>query len=452
MQKLAIIGGGSAGYSAAIRARQLGFQVTLIEKDKLGGTCLNRGCIPTKTLLHSSDLFYQIKNLDEIKASDLSFDIEKLFEKKNAVVERLNQGIFMLTKSNEIEYINGEARLISSNSIELDGRQKISADKIILATGSKPAEIPVIGIEHALTSDDVLAKRFEKFQNIVIIGGGVVGIELASFFSDLGSNVTIIELLDRILSPLSMDISKYLSMILRKKGVKFELSSTVHRIQKTEEGFKTVYEKRQTQHSIFSDMVINAAGRMPVGIEGLENTKAVFDKGFVTDENSLTADENIYAVGDCVKGNIQLAHYAAAEGMRAVERLAGIAPPRLKNIPSCVYTTPNAAIVGKSQEECSFETEVGRFNIAASGKALTQGGQNGFIKVIFDKQSQKLIGAEMIAGAASEMAGFIGNLINIGATRDEILASVYPHPSFSEGFIEACQDSVNCSIHTIYRK
>lgn len=452
MQKLIIIGGGPAGYTAAIRARQLDFDVVLIEKDKPGGTCLNRGCIPTKTLLHSSDLFYQISKADEIETDALSLDMKKLFEKKDGIISKLNSGIHSLTQANEIEYFNSLAKLKSSNSVELSDGRIIEGDKIILATGAKPSQIPVEGIEYALTSDDVLEKKFEKYQNVVIIGGGVIGIEFSSFFSDLGCNVTVIEALDSIISIMSRDISKYLSMILRKKGVKFAVKSSVKKIVKTQHGFETVYEERQKEKRVASDLVINATGRVPQNIEGLENTAAKFDRGFLVNEDNLTDDQNIYATGDCVKGNIQLAHYAAAEGMRIVEKLANKITSPLINVPSCIYTTPNAAVVGKSQEECSFESEVGRFNIASSGKSLTQGGQNGFIKVVFDKESQRLIGAEMVCGAASEFVGFISNLINIGATRKDILSSVYPHPSFSEGFIEACQDSINCSIHTIYKK
>ncbi|MFW5779848.1 MAG: dihydrolipoyl dehydrogenase [Bacillota bacterium] len=452
MQKLIIIGGGAAGYSAAIRARQLNFQVVLIEKENLGGTCLNRGCIPTKTLLHSSDLFYQIRNSAEIELENLNFNMQKMFEKKDKIVSKLNSGIKSLVNANQIEHHNSLAKLKSSNSVELDDKSIIEGDKIILATGAKPSTIPIEGIELALTSDDFLEKKFDKYQNIVIIGGGVIGIELACFFSDLGCNVTVIEALDSILSVMGKDISKYITMILRKKSVKFATKSSVKKIVKTEDGFETFYEQRQNENSVISDIVINATGRSPLSIEGIENTGVIFDKGFVVDENNRTPDENIYAIGDCVKGNVQLAHYAAAEGMRIVEKLANKIVSPLKNVPSCIYTSPNAAIIGKSQAECSFEIEVGRFNVASSGKSLSQGGQNGFIKVVFDKESQRIVGAEMVSGAASELAGFISNLINIGATRKDILSTVYPHPSYSEGFIEACQDSINCSIHTIYKK
>ncbi len=452
MQKIIIIGGGPAGYTAAIRAAQLSYDVTLVEEYKPGGTCLNRGCIPTKTLLQSSHLYSAIKsNTFGITASEVCADLDAIFFRAFDIVEKLGNGISSLLKANNIEYIKSRAKLIDAHSVELADGRALFADKIILATGARPVRLPIEGIEQAKTSDEILRKEFESPKSLVIIGGGVVGIEFATFFSELDCQVTVIDAMDSILSTMGGDIAKYISMTLRKKGVKFSLKASVKALQKTEEGIEIRFVEREKEKSITADMVISCVGRTPNGIEGIENTKAQFERGFIVDEAGRTAEQSIYAIGDCVKGNIQLAHYAAADATRVVEGLNGAAK-QLRTVPSCVYTSPNAALVGMREDECGFEAQTGRFGMAANGKTMAEGGGAGYIKVVFSKDSQKLVGVEMVCNSAAELAGFVANLIDIGATREQILSTIYPHPSISEGFFEAVEDSIKKSVHTIYRK
>lgn len=452
MQKLIIIGGGPAGYTAAIRAAQLSYDVTLIEEYKPGGTCLNKGCIPTKALLQSSHLYSSLKsNAFGITAANVSADLDAIFARAFDIVEKLGNGIASLLKANNIEYINSRAKLRDAFSVELSDGRILSAEKIILATGARPVRLPIEGIELALTSDEILRKEFSRPRSIAIIGGGVVGIELATFFSDLDCEVTVIDAMDSILSTLGGDIAKYVSMVLRKKGVKFSLKASVKALRKTEGGIEILYTEKEKEKSVTTDIVISCVGRTPNSIEGIEKTKVIFERGFVVDGSGKTAEDSIFAIGDCAKGNIQLAHFAAADATRVIEGLEG-EMKTLRNVPSCVYTSPNAALAGMREDECSFETEIGRFGMAANGKTMAEGGGAGYIKVVFEKESQKLVGVEMVCNSAAELAGFAANLINIGATRDDILSTVYPHPSVSEGFFEAVEDSIKKSVHTIYKK
>lgn len=453
MQRIIIIGGGPSGYSAAIRAAQLNNDVVLIEKDALGGTCLNKGCIPTKALLHCSHLYTSIKSGEYgILANDVIADLDKIYSRSNEIVRKLNNGVQSLIKANSIEYHNSQAELLSETAIKLDNGQIIEGDKIVIATGARPAVLPIDGIELSLSSDDILNHNFQNCQNIVIIGGGVIGIEFATFFSELGFKATIIDVMDSILANMTADIAKYVALPLRKKGVKFCLNSTVNSLKKCAEGIITEYTEKEIKKSIVSDIVISCAGRISNSIKGIENTGILFEKGFIVKEDGQTTQAGIYAVGDCVKGNIQLAHYAAADGIRVVEGLSQQRVQPIRTVPSCVYTHPNAAMVGRMEKDCNMEVETGKFNMGANGKTLAEGGAAGFIKVIFDKESQRLIGVEMVCSSACELSGFITNLINNGATRQDILNTVYPHPSVSEGFFEAVEDSLSKSIHTIYKK
>lgn len=452
MQKIIIIGGGPAGYSSAIRAAQLGNEVVLIEKTALGGTCLNVGCIPTKALLHASSLYAQAKSSNYIKgATELEADLTKIYQHSNGIIQKFNGGVQALINANKISYYNSRGTLLNNRQVKLENGEIIEGDKIILATGARTAIPPITGIELSLTSDDIIKQNFQTHKTVTIIGAGVIGMEFATFFSDLGSKVTVIDILDNVLNNMSSDISKYISLSMRRKKVKLLLGAKVLSLKSTDDGIVTEYQTKNCTQTITSDIVISSVGRVANSIEGIEHTSILFDKGFIVDENNRTAEENIYAVGDCAKGSIQLAHYASADGIRVAEHLSNQPTKALSNIPSCAYTSPNAAIVGKSQEECNFEIEIGRFNMGANGKTLAEGGNLGYIKVIFDKASTQLIGAEMVCHNACELIGFIANMINIGLTRQDILSSIYPHPSISEGFFEAVEDSRQRSIHTVYK-
>lgn len=446
MKTVTVIGGGVAGYTFAIRAKALGLEVNLAEKEYLGGTCLNYGCIPAKALLESSKNYYQTKNNPfGVIAENVSFSFEKAYSRVKSITEKLRNGIQSLIKANGINFYQGEAEIIDNKTVSV-GDKEITSDYIVLAAGARTAIPPIPGIENALNSNDIISGNYGDFNSIAIIGGGVIGVEFATFFSELGKEVTVIDILPNVLDAVSNDISKYISMALKKKGVKIFGLSSVRKISADGEKAKVEIISKDKPVEIFADKVLCCTGRKAAKIKS--NVEIDFQNGYITDKQFRTSAENIFAIGDCVKGNIQLAHLAAAQGERLAEILAHGKATEIKSVPSCVYCHPNAAIVGDISE--GEGRSVGKFNVGANGKALAEDEAFGFIKVVFD--GNVLIGAEMVCPNAAEMLGGIANLIDMGATREDIISSVYPHPTVNEAFREAVEDSIGMSIHTVYKR
>lgn len=460
---LVIIGGGPGGYEAAIRAAQLGAKVTLIENDNLGGTCLNRGCIPTKALYKNAEAVNSLKNINEfgITLGEYTFDMVKAQERKNEVVKKLVTGIEQLLKGNIIEVIKGKATFKGSKLLEViteEGTQEITANNIIIATGSSSSSVPVPGINlpNVITSDEIL--DFESVpKNLAILGGGVVGVEFAGIFASLGAQVTIIEFLPKILYRLDDELSKKLSVYLKKQGIKIITGSVLKEVQKTDEGLKLIAGNDKGEVEVTCDYLLSAAGRKP-NLDGLnlESAGIEYDrKGIKVDGNYKTSTEGVYAVGDVI-GGIMLAHIASEEGKVCVENIYGHnSKVNYNAVPSCVFTFPEAASVGMTEDEAKeagIEYIVGKSMFGANGKALSMGEGEGFVKVMAEKESHKLIGVHIMGPHASDIVHDGSLAIQNGLTIENIKESVFAHPTLSEVFYEAVCGCIGEAIHTMPKK
>lgn len=460
---LVIIGGGPGGYEAAIRAAQLGAKVTLIENDKLGGTCLNRGCIPTKALYKNAEAVNSLKNMNEfgISLGEYTFDMLKAQERKNEVVKKLVTGIEQLLKGNVIEVIKGKASFKGSKLLEVvteEGTEEITAKNIIIATGSSSSSVPVPGIDlpNVITSDEIL--DFESVpKNLAILGGGVVGVEFAGIYASLGAQVTIIEFLPKILYRLDDELSKKLSVYLKKQGIKVITGSALKEVQKTDEGLKLIAGNDKGTTEVTCDYLLSAAGRKP-NMDGLNLEAAGIEhdrKGINVDGNYKTSAEGVYAVGDVIGGTM-LAHIASEEGKVCVENIYGHnSKVNYNAVPSCVFTFPEAASVGMTEDEAKeagIEYIVGKSMFGANGKALSMGEGEGFVKVMAEKESHKLIGVHIMGPHASDIVHDGSLAIQNKLTIENIKESVFAHPTLSEVFYEAVCGCIGEAIHTMPKK
>lgn len=435
---LVVIGGGPAGYVGAIRASKLGMKVALVEKTALGGTCLNRGCIPTKALLHSAEIYHSAKSYDSlgVKVTGVEYDETAVYGRKDSVVATLRDGIRALIKAGKIDFYEGFATFENNHTIRV-GDEILEGDNILIATGSSPATIPIKGIENALTSDDVLSSPVEG-DKIAIIGGGVIGMEFASYFSLTGKEVVVIESADKILPALSKEISVQLGAYMKKTGVTIMSASKV-----TEIGANFVkVDKGGVESIVECDKVIVAIGRK-ANICGLhlERAGVDHDRFIKVDGNFRTTAEGVYAVGDVV-GGIQLAHYASASAITAVENMLG--RPNsidLSVVPSCVYTMPEIAVVG-----ASVGAKTGKFLLGANGRALINGLDRGYVKIVAD-ENDVVIGGELFGKGVTEMVGEIALAIRNKLTIGQVAGTIHPHPTVYESVAEACEDVEGLSTH-----
>lgn len=429
--KLIIIGAGPAGYVGALKAAKLGFEVTLVEKASLGGTCLNRGCIPTKSLLQAANVYENVMVQSKVWGIDVpqaSVDFEKVYAQKNAIVEQLQKGIAMLLKSAGVEVVQGTAQVIAEGKVKIqESGVELTADKILVCTGSVTARLPIEGIENALSSDDVLSAPVPG-KSIAIIGGGVIGVELSLFFVRFGCEVTIYEFQNALVAMMDTDISKQLLMQLKRAGVKVQLQAAVSKISPADGGFDIYATIKEKPHTAHYDSAIACVGRKPyrgdVLVSGLE------------------ASENIAFAGDAA-GGIQLAHFASAQAVSIVEKWAGLEPKtRLDLVPQCIYTSPEAASVGKREQDCTEPVKIGMYRINGNGKALIMGENSGFVKIIADAESGKVVGAHIVAPHATDIIGELAVAIANGLTTDEISSVIHAHPTVSESIV----DSINTVI------
>lgn len=446
-----VIGGGPGGYTAAIRAAQEGLKVALIEKDLLGGTCLNRGCIPTKALLHSTGKFSEFKASEVygITADNISFDIRRAYQHKEDVVARLRNGLISLIKANKIEYIKGAGSFVDTHTIRTENGS-IKGENIIIATGSLPSTIPVEGIEYAINSDDVLRNPVTE-ERIAVIGGGVIGVEFATILLDAGKSVHIIEAMDRLIPMMGADLSNALTMSLKKKKCRISTASRLKRIVK-KDVYTIFYEDRTGEKELEVDKVIICTGRR-ANVEGLnlENVGIqTVKKTIKVDGNMHTGVGNIYAVGD-VTGGIQLAHNAAAQGVTAVESILN--KPHsvdLALVPSCIYTNPEIAAVGLSEEAaCGRKIKTGKFIMGGNGRAVINGQISGFVKTIIDADSDIILGAELFMPNATDIVGELALAISSKIKKEQLLKVIHPHPTFLEAVYESLEDSDNKAIHLL---
>ncbi|WP_207694557.1 dihydrolipoyl dehydrogenase [Enterococcus sp. DIV0212c] len=456
---LIVIGAGPGGYVAAIKAAQLGMKVAIVESDRVGGTCLNRGCIPTKALLHSAEIVHEAKNAGKngIHISDIRIDMDEIYAHKNQVVDNLVQGIESLVKANNIELINGKAKIISADSVDVAG-VIYKAAKILIATGSKPAIPPIPGsdLSGVLTSNELLAQP-NNYKQLTIIGGGVIGVEFATIFNALGCEVTIIETADTLLPNFDSEISKKLAMVLKKQGIKIATKSIVTSITK-EQQLTCNYTIKGKESSVTSDAVLIATGRKSSfeGIFAPNLNITIENQSIWVDDTFETSIKGIYAIGDVASRGEQLAHVASAQGVNAVLAMNQQSPEYdLNNSPSCIYTTPEIASVGITEAEAKdqgISVKIGKYTMAGNGKTMIKGTSLGFIKVVADENNNKIIGAQLMCDRATDMISEFTTAIVNGLTIDEVTAIIHPHPTYNEGVGEAYENLQGLGIHTIPKK
>lgn len=456
--EIAVLGGGPAGYVAAIRASQLGAKVVLIEEKELGGVCMNIGCIPTKSLLKTSEILTTIKKSKEFgvqsKTEKLSWSTAVV--RKDRIVKNLGIGIEQLMVANNVSIIKGRGIVVNPNKLLVNKENEeieINCNKLIIATGSEPL-IPsfIKGIKNdgVITSTDALSLQ-EPPESIVIIGGGVIGVEFATMFSSLGTNVTVIEAQDRIISHEDEEISTELLKILKRKGIKFKLSSKLTEIIEKDEGLIVSYELNGKSCSTTCEKVLLAVGRQ-LNSDIASSISSKTENGrIVVDEYMQTSVPNVYAAGDVIGGKL-LAHLAFMEGRVAAENAVGMQSKVNYNaVPSCIYTSPESASVGLTEREAiekGIKPKIGSFAMRHNGRSLTLGEREGFVKIIADENGV-IIGGQILGANASEMISQVTLAITVGATAEIISDMIHPHPSISEAIWEACGEIAKKSIHKV---
>lgn len=457
---LIVIGSGPGGYVAAIRASQLGMKVGVVERSELGGICLNWGCIPTKALLKSAQVFNYINHAADygINVKDAKADFSGMVNRSREVAGGMSKGIQFLFKKNKIDHIEGHGKIKKGKKVDVkDASGKITtydANHIILATGGRSRELPsmpidgkkIIGYREAM----VLDKQPKK---MVVVGSGAIGVEFAYFYKTLGTEVTIVEFIDRIVPVEDEEVSKQLERTFKKSGMKIMTSSEVTKVDTKGAGCKVTVKTKKGEEVLDCDVVLSAVG-VATNIEnlGLEETGVKTDRGrVVVDDYYKTNVDGVYAIGDIVKGQA-LAHVASAEGIICVEKIKGMHVDALdyNNIPGCTYCSPEIASVGyteKAAKEAGYEVKVGKFPFSASGKAKAAGASDGFVKVIFDAKYGEWLGAHMIGFNVTEMIAEAVVARKLETTGHEIVKSVHPHPTMSEAVMEAAAAAYDEVIH-----
>ncbi len=443
---LIVVGGGPGGYEAALYAAKLGLKTALIEKDFVGGTCLNRGCIPTKALLHASSVYEEAKNGAALGVTcEPTFDLSAIYAYKQQVVEKLRGGVEGLLKSAKVAVVKGLGTLTAPHTVTV-GETAYTAEHILIATGSVPARPPIPGLdlEGVLTSDELLS-GVAPFKSIVIIGGGVIGIEFATFFNDLGVDVTVVEGLDRLLPLLDKELGQNLSMIMKKRGVKIATGAMVKSVTRTEARLSVNFESKGAPASAEAEVVLCAIGRRPCtdGLFGEGVSLETEGRRIKVNEKFETSMEGVYAIGD-VSAKIQLAHVATAQGLYAVNEIAGKTNGAdLSIVPSCVYTRPEIASVGMTEQEAKdaeIPVKVGKVTMFSNGRTVIVNGDRGFMKVLAHAETRKILGVQMMGVNVSDMIGELGLAIANGLTPEDLLKAMRPHPTFEEALTDALRD------------
>ncbi|MGD8326555.1 MAG: dihydrolipoyl dehydrogenase [Sphingomonadales bacterium] len=456
-----IVGGGPGGYVAAIRAAQLKLKTAVIEREHLGGICLNWGCIPTKALLRSSEIYHYMQHAKDygLKADGVGFDLSAIVKRSRGVAGQLNSGVKHLLKKNKVTVFDGNAKLVAKNklSVEKDGKKiaDVQAKNIILATGARARELPHLKADgkdiwtykHAMTPE-VMPK------SLLVIGSGAIGIEFASFYNDLGADTTVVEVMDRILPVEDAEISTFMEKALTKRGLKLHTKASVTELKTGAKGITATIEKNGKKENQTFDKVILAIG-ITGNIEslGLEEVGIKTDRGhIVTNEWGQTNVDGIWAIGD-VAGAPWLAHKASHEGIIAVEKIAGLKglhPMDKGNIPGCTYCQPQVASVGLTEEkakEQGYKVKVGRFPFLGNGKAIALGEAEGIIKTVFDEKTGELLGAHMAGAEVTELIQGYAVARTLETTEAELMHTVFPHPTLSEMMHESVLDAYGKAIH-----
>jgi len=454
---MVILGGGPGGYVAAIRAAQLGAKVVVVEKDQLGGTCLNQGCIPTKALVAGAEILRMLRKGAEfgIIANDPVVDFSRFMERKNRVVQRLAAGINYLFKKNKIQLVKGIGKLVSSNTVQVvreDGcQEELVAANIILATGSRPALIPSLGYDgqRVITSDEILTLS-EVPKSLLVIGGGVIGCEFACIFSELGTKVTIAEVMPSILPAIDKEASRLMQILFKKRGIDIKTGILIKEISKGQDNVGVILENGE---ELRAEKILISVGRAfnteeigldTVGVEtGLKGE-------VVINSRMQTSVRNIYAIGD-ITNRIQLAHVASTQGIVAVENIMGMEREMdYDSVPSCIFTSPEVAAVGISSEmaeEKGIVVKIGKFPFMASGKAMAAGEAEGFVKIIAEAESDRILGVSIVGPHATDLIAEAGLAIRLEATAGQLANTIHAHPTLAEAVMEAAEAVHGLSIH-----
>lgn len=461
--QIAVLGGGPGGYVAAIRAGQLGFKTVVIDKDNLGGICLNWGCIPTKSLLKNAEIYDILKNHSKdfgITAKEISFDFNEIIKRSRNISDKITKNVELLVKKNKVDRIRGFGRLSSKNEIEIfdeSGKrtQTITADNIIISTGARPRMIPQIPVDRKNIITSTEAMILDKLpKELIVIGAGAIGVEFAYFYSVLGTKVTIVEMLDNILPIEDTEVSQTLEKNFKKRGIDIYTKTVVEKAEIKKDKVIVTINHNGTQKELTAEKVLSAIGVVGntdgFGLEelGVE----IFKNHIKVDKNTYQTNvPNIYAIGDVI-GPPWLAHVASAEAIHCVENIKGIKnhPIDYNNIPGCTYCQPQVASVGLTEQKCkelSIKYKVGKFPFMASGKAFAIGEREGFVKLIFDEKYGELLGAHIIGSEATEMIAELVLARSHGATAHSILKTIHAHPTLSESIMEAAANSLNEAIH-----
>ena len=455
-----VLGSGPGGYVTAIRASQLGLKTAVVEREALGGICLNWGCIPTKALLKSANVFEYIEHAEDygISVAKPKADFGGMVKRSRGVADGMSKGVQFLMKKNKIDVIMGNGKLLPGKQLEVTDetgkKQTLSADHIIIATGARSRQLPsipqdgknIIGYREAMTLKD-------QPKRMVVVGSGAIGVEFAYFYNAIGTEVTVVEYQDRIVPVEDSDVSKQLEKSFKKSGIKVMTSSEVLGVESKGKEQVVKIKTKKGEETIACDVVLSAAG-VVANIEniGLEDVGIVVDHGkVVVDDYYATNIPGYYAIGDCVPGPA-LAHVASAEGITCVEKIAGHTPEPIDygNIPGCTYCFPEVASVGMTEaqaKEAGHEIKVGKFPFSASGKASASGHKDGFVKLVFDAKYGELLGGHMIGANVTEMVAELVALRKLETTGHELIKTVHPHPTLSEAVMEAAAAAYDEVIH-----
>lgn len=450
-----VIGSGPGGYVAAIRAAQLGMKTAIVEKDAVGGVCLNWGCIPTKALLKSAQVYTYCKNAAHYGvdiAGDVAPDLAKIVARSRTVAETMNKGVQFLLKKNNVEVISGFGRIKSQGIVEVDGTE-YEARHIIIATGARPREMPFMPIDGERVISSKQALVLDKLpESMIVVGSGAIGSEFAYLYASLGVKVTIVEYMPQIMPLEDEEVSKTMERTFRKLRATVMTSTTVKAVRVTESGCEVDIEGKKGAETLSADIVLSAVGiKSNIENVGLEEVgvKVERDK-ILVDEFCRTSVEGIYAIGDVIP-TPALAHVASAEAICCVEKIAGLEPSPVdySTIPSCIFTSPEVASVGMTEQQATkagIEYKVGRFPFTASGKATAAGDRDGFVKLLFDAQD-KLLGAHMVGANVTEMLAEPTLAKHLGATAHDIAKTIHSHPTMHEGVMEAAEAAMGQAIH-----
>ncbi len=455
--KTVILGGGPGGYVAAIRAAQLGAKVLVVEKDRLGGTCLNRGCIPTKALVSGTELLRALNRGAEfgINADNLVTDFSRFMGRKDEVVQRLVTGINYLLKKNKVGIVKGTGKLLSPNTVHIakeDGSsEQVKAENIIIATGSRPAVNPSWGYDGTtvLTSDEIL-NLTEQPKSLLIIGGGVIGCEFACIFAQLGTEVTIVEIMPSILGTIDKEAARLMQTLFKKQGISLKTGTGIRKVIKGQEGLTVTLE---TGEEIRAEKMLVSVGRA-FNTEGIGLDTIGVETGprgeIPVNSRMQTGTGNIYAIGD-VTNKIQLAHVASAQGIIAAENIMGKDTEMdYTVVPNCIFTYPEVALVGITGQmatEQGITVKQGKFPFMASGRALAAGQAEGFVKIITDPVTDKILGVTIVGSHASDLIAEAALAMKLGATAQQLAGTIHAHPTLAEAVMEAAEAVHGISIH-----